>query len=48
MRTQITHICDCGKTFNIDSARALVAVTILQVSIKNHSENCDLVGGKDA
>jgi hypothetical protein len=48
MRTQISHICDCGKSFNIDSARPLVAVTILQVSIKNHSENCDLVGGKDA
>jgi hypothetical protein len=47
MRTQITHICDCGKTFNIDNARPLVAVTILQVSIKNHSENCKLAGGKD-
>jgi hypothetical protein len=47
MRTQITHICDCGKTFNIDSARPLVAVTILQVSIKNHSDNCNLVGAKD-
>jgi hypothetical protein len=47
MRTQITYICDCGKTFNIDNARPLVAVTILQVSIKNHSENCELAGGKD-
>jgi hypothetical protein len=47
MRTQITHICDCGKTFNVDSARPLVAVTILQVSIKNHSENCELACGKD-
>jgi hypothetical protein len=47
MRTQITHICDCGKTFNIDNARPLVAVTILQVSIKNHAENCELTGGKD-
>ena len=47
MRTQITHICDCGKTFNIDSKRPLVAVTILQVSIRNHSENCELVYGKD-
>jgi hypothetical protein len=48
MRTQITHICDCGKTFNIDNARLLVAVTILQVSIKNHSDNCELARGKDA
>ena len=48
MRTQITHICDCGKTFNIDNARPLVAVTILQVSIKNNSDNCELDGGKDA
>jgi hypothetical protein len=48
MRTQITHVCDCGKTFNIDNARPLVAVTILQVSIKNHSENCELAGVKDA
>ena len=47
MRTQISHICDCGKTFNIDNARPLVAVTILQVSIKNHSENCELARGKD-
>jgi len=47
MRTQITHICDCGKTFNIDNARPLVAVTILQVSIKNHSENCKLAESKD-
>jgi hypothetical protein len=47
MRTQITHICDCGKTFNIDNVRPLVAVTILQVSIKNHSENCKLAEGKD-
>jgi hypothetical protein len=48
MRTQITHICDCGKTFNIDNARPLVAVTILQVSIKNHLDNCELAGCKDA
>ncbi len=47
MKTEIEHICDCGKTFNIDSARPLVAVTILKVTIKNHSKNCDLVGGKD-
>jgi hypothetical protein len=48
MKTEIKHICDCGKTFAIDSPSALVAVTILQVSIKNHSKNCNLVGGKDA
>ncbi len=48
MRTQITHTCDCGKTFDIDSKRPLVAVTILQVSIKNHLENCNLACGKDA
>jgi len=42
MRTQITHECDCGKVFKIDSARPLVAVTILQVSIKNHLEDCEI------
>jgi hypothetical protein len=40
VRTEIKHACDCGKTFVIDSARPLVAVTILQVSIKNHSKDC--------
>ncbi len=44
MRTEIKHICDCGKTFLIDSEQALMAVTILQVSIKNHSKDCDLCG----
>jgi hypothetical protein len=48
MRTQIIHTCDCGKTFDIDSKRPLVAVTILQVSIKNHSENCELACGNNA
>ena len=42
MRTQITHECECGKVFNIDSARPLVAVTILQVSIKNHTKDCEI------
>ncbi len=45
MRTEITHTCNCGKTFKIDSARPLVAVTILQVSIKNHSEDCAVACG---
>jgi hypothetical protein len=45
MRTEITHTCDCGKKFIIDSARPLVAVTILQVSIKNHSEDCAVACG---
>jgi hypothetical protein len=41
MRTEIKHTCGCGKTWSIDSERVLVAVTILQVTIKNHSEDCD-------
>ena len=41
MRTEIKHTCGCGRTFLIDSARPLVAVTILQVTIKNHSKDCD-------
>ena len=45
MRTEIKHVCDCGKTFNIDSATPLVAVTILQVSIKNHSKDCEKACG---
>ena len=45
MRTEIKHVCDCGKTFNIDTASALVSVTILQVSIKNHSKDCEKACG---
>jgi hypothetical protein len=41
MRTEIKHQGACGKTFLIDSERPLVAVTILQVTIKNHSEDCE-------
>jgi hypothetical protein len=40
-RTIITHTCKCGKIFDIDTASALVAVTILQVSIKNHLEDSE-------
>ena len=44
MRTIIHHTCDCGRVFEIDTKSALVSVTILQVSIKNHSKDCDLCG----
>jgi hypothetical protein len=41
MRTEIKHTCGCGRVFLIDSKSALVSVTILQVTIKNHSKDCD-------
>jgi hypothetical protein len=45
MRTIIKHTCDCGKVFDIDTARPLVSVTILEVSIKNHSKDCEKACG---
>jgi hypothetical protein len=45
MRTEIKHTCDCQKTFVIDSEKPLMAVTILQVSIKNHSKDCEKACG---